>query len=91
MRVWITKYALTTGIAEVEVEVDAATPGIAVRKLGHYWIHLHPGEWHSTIEAAIAAAKQMRQRKIISLEKQLARLRAFRFDAEPERSEACTE
>lgn len=87
MKVWLTKYALTQGITIAEVELNAATPGIAARDLGHYRVYLYPSEWHRTIQAAQVTAEALRQRKIVSLEKQLAHVRALRFDEEPATAE----
>lgn len=83
MKIWITKYALTKGILEKEAEIDfhetmASVPSADIR-LG--WTdYFHRPNWHKTQEEARARAEVMRQKKIASLERQLAKLRAIRFD-----------
>jgi hypothetical protein len=43
---------------------------------------LHKPDWHTTPEAAIARAEEMRTKKIASLKKQIAKLEAMTFSAE---------
>lgn len=80
MRVWSSKYALTQGIMAMDVEPCPTDPEMVKGVLGHYRVYLHPGEWHPTLEAAQEEAEQMRQRKIKSLERQLTRMKALRFN-----------
>ena len=78
MKVWITKYALTQGILEREVELplrDYPTM-IKVCDLEYY----HGSEWHVTRKAALIEAEQMRGRKIKSLERQLTKLKKLSFE-----------
>lgn len=78
MTVYISKYALTTGIYSVEVE-GTHTPDM-VRAVGaRYPTHYHKGQWHETIEEATKKANQMRTRKIASIKKQLAKLETLTF------------
>jgi len=77
MKVWISKLALTKGIYEAEVAVsesgyvsETSTWGFGGR-LGR--------DAHETREAAVAAAEQMRLKKIASLKKQLTKLEAMKF------------
>lgn len=42
--------------------------------------YLHGNDWHGSREAAVARAEQMRAAKINSLEKQIAKLNAMRFE-----------
>jgi hypothetical protein len=83
MRVWITKYALTEGIIETEArrcEGQGIRPGQMIElestryePCGAYY---HRPEWHETRRGAVERAEQMRQKKIASLRKQLAKLEA---------------
>lgn len=82
MKVWITKYALTTGIYEAEVE-DGHRDSIVVTvpRIWFYVEHFH-GEgkdWHRTKESAVARAESMRIKKIASLKKSLSAFEKLRF------------
>lgn len=81
MKAFITKYALTAGIQEVDVEQDAASPKLVSSRTGfetsYYW-----GEgrdWHRTRESAVARAEEMRQKKLASLSKSIAKLEKLKF------------
>ena len=83
MRVWITTYALTTGIFVAEVEPARwgdpraihrrASPGV----LSAYY---HKPNWHETREEAIRRAEEMRERKLASLRRAMAKLEALDFE-----------
>jgi hypothetical protein len=82
MKVWITKYALTKGIYEVEVEGSSSTPSMVVsRQEGTYpmFYHGEGTEWHQTEESARNKANQMVASELISLEKQIQKLRKAKF------------
>jgi len=71
MKVYITKYALTSGIREVEA--DLCNPTMVKVKdeaFGYY----HDSEWFKTREAALKRANAMRMDKIRSLKKQIDKL-----------------
>jgi len=82
MKVWITKYALTEGIIEAEASLCEGH-GIAPRTMielvssDPYYTHYHKPDWYETRRAAVERAEQMRQKKIASLRKQLAKLEAM--------------
>lgn len=79
MKVWITRYALTTGITEVEAE-DCGDDMIRVREgSGFLFYHKEGRDWHRTKESAVAKAEEMRQKKITSLKKQIDKLEKMRF------------
>lgn len=80
MKAFITKYALTVGIQEVD---DAFTrtefPNtISVPSLGVF-ATFHGSEWHRTLESAKSRAGDMKVKRIISLRKQIAKLEAMNF------------
>ena len=81
MRVWITKYALTTGIIEAEAE-ECEHDMIRVYKDSFYpsYYHKEGREWHRTKESAIAKAEEMRQKKISSLKKQVKKMEDMKFE-----------
>ncbi len=79
MKVFITKYALTAGIQEVDAEdcSSIAPEMISVGKYSHF--HGEGREWHRTIELARLRAEAMREAKIVSLTKQIAKLEKMKF------------
>ena len=78
MKVWNSKYALTKGLTAHNAE-DC---GGGMVKIGPLWyLHGEGKEWHRTKESAVARAEQMRQQKIASLKKQIAKLENMRFNS----------
>jgi hypothetical protein len=78
MKVYITQYALTKGILEAEVRATHC-PTMVVRTDTMYQTAYHKPYWHMTMAEAVVHAEQMRQRKIVSVKKQLAKLEALTF------------
>jgi hypothetical protein len=81
MKVWITKYALTKGIFEIEARIVEDFKGMAVYKLEGSCMHeyAHAGEWYKSYEEALEKAEDMRNKKIISLQKQIIKLNDINF------------
>lgn len=78
MKAWITKYALTKGILEKEVE-DCGDGMVSER--GRYFLACYRGtDWHTDKKSAIAKAEEMRKKKIASLKKQIENLERMKFD-----------
>ena len=81
MKVWITKYALTEGIFEKEVETCFdISPKMVSDKDGSYKTCYHKPDWHETRKDAVAQAEKMRIAKIASLKKQVKKLQGKRFE-----------
>ena len=86
--VYDTSYALTAGIKirklRHAVDPDAVKDRVFYDD-GPSWLtsirRISPSRWHGTQAEAIADAEALRNKKIASLEKQLAELRAMTFDA----------
>ena len=76
MIVYVTKYALTRGIFESEVS-RAHCPTMVITRQEIYW---HKPDWHFTLGEAIDQAELMKQRKIASIRRQLAKVKALQFD-----------
>ena len=74
---WVTKYALTDGVLKVQGEVSRSASTMFI--YGEYWQTAHCEEWHRTEQAALDRAEFMRTKKIASLEKQLAKMRALKI------------
>ncbi len=87
MKVWVTKYAMSwLGMIYCEDARGTCCDSVIVvpAKEGQRtcdW-HIHKPDWHTTPEAAIARAEEMRTKKIASLKKQVAKLEAMTFSAE---------
>ena len=80
-KAYITKYALTEGVYEVCGDLSEFTGGLFVEKiLGVYPQYHGRGDWHLTPEAAIAKAEEMRIKKLQSLDKQMKKLSALKFE-----------
>lgn len=78
MKVWITKYALTAGIQERELREPSKNGGFV--KLNGLTMYFDADDWRNSREDAAARAEHMRVAKIASLEKQIARLKALKFE-----------
>lgn len=80
-RAWITKYALTSGIQEIEAEdcFDISPTMIADHKTATH-VFYHGRDWHRTRDAALARAREMRDAKINNLQKQIAKLKTMTFE-----------
>lgn len=80
MKVWITKYALTTGIFEMTAEITEHGSAYDMHSSFPTYYHGEGKEWHKTKESAIARAEEMRHKKIASLKKQIEKLEGMKFD-----------
>lgn len=86
MKVYITKYALTAGIEELEIpddEKDAfSEEGYLSFITREPWRqHFYSKkEWHLTKTKAIISAEEMRNAKIASIDKQRKRIAALTFE-----------
>lgn len=78
-RAWITKYALTKGIKEAHVEDCFDVSPDMVKDLESSRGLYHNNDWHRTQAAALDRAREMRNNKLISLKKQIAKLEAMWF------------
>lgn len=76
MRAFITKYALTQGILEVEGELDHDGEYLSWKTEGS-WLRQYTArrDFCATLPGALAVAEKMRLKKIASLEKQVTKLR----------------
>lgn len=79
IHVWITKYALSTGVFEADAEVCGIEDMIEVTTNG-YSAYYHGNDWHANKEDAIKRFNDMRDRKIKSLKKQLLKIEDMKFE-----------
>jgi len=79
--IWISKFALTTGIQEVRAMIIGETA--YVQKDGSYIFYSGNGrEWHRTLALALAKAEAMREGKIRSLERKLIKINKLEIKVE---------
>ena len=76
--VWVTKYALTSGMYQASV-VGGNNSFLSVEHPARGDHVLVPSEHRPTREAALARANEMRAAKIASLKRQIAKLEALTF------------
>lgn len=79
MKVYITKYAMTTGIYEADAEYSSVEGMIRVKRVCHFQ-YFSGQDWHTNKESAIKRAEEMKKKKIISLKKQLRKIQALTFE-----------
>ncbi len=80
MKVWITKFALTIGIYEVDAELIPDGHDSLVTVVNGYKQYFHKADWRPTKEEAITRADQMRTAKLKSLQKQIDALTVKAFE-----------
>ena len=80
MKVWITKYALTRGIFEMDIESQSEDGKSVYGKAWNQCYHGQGIEWCKTKAAAIARAEEMRRKKITSLKKKIGQLEGLKFE-----------
>lgn len=78
MKVWITKYALSSGIFSEE-SYDCGPGAIKLNRPDRYTEYFHGADWHLTQEGALIRANEMRVKKIAALHKQIAKLEKLTF------------
>jgi len=85
IHVWITKYALTQGIFEIDAEECVTSTGECqnmIQKVGGAYSDYYHGEgreWHRTEAAAKEHANKMVRDKIASLKKSIAKFEKLVF------------
>ena len=81
MTAYITKYALSSGIKEVDDARESKTCArmISVPSMGTCATFLGQ-DWHTDKQSAIARAEEMRDAKLQSLQKQIDRVRRLDFN-----------
>jgi hypothetical protein len=77
MKIWITKYALSTGIECADAEVQGTTA--MYRTTNGRKVYADKGEWYLNEKEALQYAEKMRARRIEQLQRYLDRLEALEF------------
>lgn len=80
MKIYVTKYALTKGIQEMEAESVNENRSMAIVKIhGRLTQYFFNKEYHFSKEEAVEQADLMLKNRISSLEKQIAKLKKLNF------------
>ena len=79
MKVWITKYALSTGIIEVDAEISGTMVSYKPDDKS-FNTHAHGNEWWEYKSDALLRAEEMRVKKLQSLDKQIKKVSALIFE-----------
>lgn len=80
MLVYVTKYALTRGILEIEVKECKTSTDMVEGVEEWKWTYFNSGEWFSIRAEAVARAYEMRGAKLVSLRKQLDCISKLKFE-----------
>lgn len=81
IKVWVTKYALTTGLLCVDAEVCHNISSDMVTWGDKFSQYAHGKEWHRTEAEALKCAEKMREAKIASLKRSISKLEKLEFKA----------
>jgi len=79
VKFYVTKYALTSGIEEVEANEPSPTSPKFLSIGGFHSAWGEGKQWHRDLESAVKRAEEMRGDKIASLKKAIARLEKIDF------------
>jgi hypothetical protein len=82
MKIWVTKHCFTAGITEHDAE-ELESGMVVVRRdapncLDQYY-HGEGRDWHKTRESAVNRAREMKIKKLQSLDKQIKKISAIEF------------
>lgn len=81
MKIWLTKYSLTSGIQEIENFQTFKNDDRMIGVENEYSItYYHKPYWHETKQDAICHAESMKNKKISSLQKQIKKLQDLDFN-----------
>ncbi|MDU4943872.1 MAG: hypothetical protein E6X23_20430 [Mixta calida] len=79
--IYVTKYALTSGIFAVEADVEESRKIASYKQPASYFVeYVHGNDFHLTQEAAVARAEEMRIKKLQSLDKKIKQISAMKFE-----------
>lgn len=80
MKVWITKYALTQGLFEMNAEIiDRGVKHVYARGKTPTGHSLFTREWTKTREEAVEKAEKMKKARIASLKRSITNMQAKTF------------
>jgi len=82
MQVFITKWALSYGIFEIDADLHSNKGMVSFRRSPEHfeeYCHHEGKDWHLTREGAVNRAEEMRIAKLKSLDKQTKKISAMKF------------
>ncbi|ELY4830756.1 hypothetical protein SM096_003082 [Cronobacter sakazakii] len=80
-KIYITKYALTSGIFTAEADVNTEKRMASFRGSESGFVQCYHGDdFHFNEEGALARAEEMRNKKLKSLDKQMKKISAMKFE-----------
>ena len=80
MIIWVTKYALTQGIIEVDADASETNGMASYRPDAKSAInYVHGNDWWARKEDALLRAEEMRIKKLLSLDRQMKKISALTF------------
>lgn len=80
MKVWVTKYALTQGLFEMNAEIiNRGTHHVYAKGKGPTGGNIFTREWTKTREEAVEKAEKMKKARITSLKRSIANLQTKTF------------
>lgn len=80
-KIYVTKYALSSGIFSVKALVNADGTMASYKPEGAYFsAYVHGQDFHLTEELALQRAEEMRIKKLQSLDKQIKKLSTIKFE-----------
>ena len=80
MKYYITKWALTTGILEKDLEIAEVGDGKYVTKPGVYGLYRLGKEAFADRNDAVRRAGSLRNKKLVSLLKQVEKIKELKFE-----------
>lgn len=78
MKIYVTRFALTSGIQEFDADKIEGDMVVAYDQY-RCRLYFHGNDWHRTREAAVARAEEMRVKKLQSLERQIKKVSKLVF------------
>jgi hypothetical protein len=79
MKIYVTKYALTSGIQIYDANLIQDTKICVVEVNSSSSMYFHDNEWHEDKESAVKQAEIMKDKKIKSLKKSLEKIEKLKF------------
>ncbi len=79
MKAYITKYALTSGILEKDVEICEGFPKMVRVLKNSYSENYHKPFWYESREEAVEHAEKIRVKKLLSIEKEVKKIKGLKF------------
>lgn len=79
MKVWITKYALTVGIFEVDAEPFVDCPSMVRFERAGRRDYIGQANWFTVKHQAVEKAEKMRAEKLKKLKLQISKLESLKF------------